>query len=87
MLSFVCTSGLHTINSHFLDHYVKDVRMLSNASVLGASLYEQASVDIKKAYPRFSRRRSAHMQENVLLMKPQERTEGPIMLTALGYNP
>lgn len=73
----VCTSIVYTMNFHFLDHLVEDLKRFGDVSVLDASLYKQFRVHKKTAYQESSRRKAARMQRAAMLMKRQQRRARP----------
>lgn len=79
--SSASSSGVYTMNFHFLDHLVQNIKTLGDINILYGSVYEQFNDHIKKAYQGPFRRRSTRRQKPVMLMERQQRNELPRIST------
>lgn len=60
-----CTTGLHTLKFHLLDHLAEDLGRFGSLSILSASQYEYAHTIFKRHYLRTSRRRHSALDETI----------------------
>lgn len=69
---------------HFKYHLVENVRKSGDISVLDGFFYEQFNDYIKRSYRGSSRKQATRMQDTLMLMERQQRSERSKMSAEIG---